>query len=76
MNFEKIIDKLLSDCKDYHMPACIVIFFSGTVLQWYHHMDTTFVTFVGVVLAAITGHAFSPAQKDPPPSETPGDNKQ
>ena len=57
-------DKILSQMKDYHLPACIGIFGIGSVLQWFHHLDTTFVAFTGVIVGAITGHALSPAQKD------------
>lgn len=61
------LDRILSNFKDYHLPVCIMVFFSGTILQWFHHMDTTFVAFTATVLAAITGHAFSPAEKAPDP---------
>ena len=57
-------DKILTNVKDYHLPICITIFGAGTILQWFHRMDTTFVMFTGTVLGAITGHAFSPARKD------------
>ena len=53
--------------KDYHLPACIGVFGVGAILQYLHHMDATFVAFTGTVLGAITGHAFSPAQKSEPP---------
>lgn len=59
-----IVDRVLSRMADYHLPACLIVFFSGTVLQWFHHLDGTFVAFTVAVLSAITGHAFSPAQKD------------
>jgi hypothetical protein len=36
----------------------------GAVLQWFHHLDMAFVSFAGVIVGGITGHAFSPAQKD------------
>jgi uncharacterized membrane protein YjjB (DUF3815 family) len=57
-------DKILTNCKDYHLPICSAVFCVGSVLQWFHHLDMTFVTFTGTILAAITGHAFSPARKD------------
>ena len=60
-------DKILSNMKDYHLPACIGVFGVGAILQYLHHMDATFVAFTGTVLGAITGHAFSPAQKSEPP---------
>ena len=58
------IDKLLSQFKDYHIVVCTGIFAAGSVLQWFHHLDYAYVTFVSVVVGGITGHAFSPAQKD------------
>ncbi len=60
------IDKVLSNCKDYHLPICVGVFSTGSVLQWFHHMDTTFVAFTATVLGAITGHALSNAWKDEP----------
>jgi hypothetical protein len=65
MDFKKL-DNIVSDFKDYHLPAYIGIFCVGSVLQWFHHLDATFVAFTGTVLGAITGHAFSPAEKDKP----------
>lgn len=62
-------DTILTDCKDYHLPICSGVFCVGVVLQWFHHLDSTFVAFTATVLGAITGHAFSPAHKD-------GDDKQ
>lgn len=58
------IDKILTDCKDYHLPIASCIFVVGAILQWFKHMDPTFVAFTATVLGAITGHAFSPARKD------------
>lgn len=58
------LDKVLTNFKDYHLPVCVGVFMTGSALQWFHHLDSTFVAFTATVLAAITGHAFSPAQRD------------
>jgi len=58
------LDKILSNMKDYHLPACIGMFGVGAGLQCFHHMDMAFVAFTSVIVGGITGHAFSPAQKD------------
>lgn len=58
------IDKVLTNCKDYHLPICGAVWAIGSVMQWFRHLDPTFVAFTGTVLAAITGHAFSPARRD------------
>jgi hypothetical protein len=58
------LDKVLSNCKDYHIPSYILIFGVGSALQWMHHMDTTFVGFVALILGAITGHQFGPGKGD------------
>lgn len=65
MNF----DKILSDMKDYHLPICVFMFVVGSVMTWFHHLDMSYVAYTGTILGAITGHAYSPAQKnsDPPP---------
>lgn len=62
MNF----DKIMSNFKDYHLPIYVGVFMVGSLLQRFDHLNYTFVTFTGTVLGAITGHAFSPAQKDQP----------
>jgi hypothetical protein len=65
MNF----DKILTNMKDYHIPVCVGVFLLGSMLQWFHHMDPSFVAYTGTVLAAITGHAFSGAGKPDDPSK-------
>jgi len=60
------IDKILTNCKDYHLPISVFVFVIGAVMKWHGHMDMTFVAFTSTVLGAITGHAFSPARKDDP----------
>jgi len=57
-------DKLLSNFKDYHLPIFVAMFGVGGALQWFHHLDMAFVAFTGTIIGGITGHAFSPAQKD------------
>jgi hypothetical protein len=61
-------DKVLSAAKDYHLPVCVFIFLIGVPLQWFHHLDASFVAYAGVVLGAITGHSFSPAGSPDPPT--------
>lgn len=60
----QMFDKIMSCMKDYHLPICVVMFLVGVPLQWFHHLDMAFVAYTGTILGAITGHAFSPAQKD------------
>jgi len=60
----KWVDTLLTNMKDYHLPICLFMFLSGVGLQWFHHLDMSFVAYTGTILGAITGHAYSPAQKD------------
>jgi hypothetical protein len=63
MNFPAV-DKILSAAKDWHLPVAMIIFFTGSVMQVFHHLDPTYVAFTATILGAITGHAFSPAQRD------------
>jgi hypothetical protein len=58
------IDKVLTNMKDYHLPICLVMFFTGAGMSWFHHLDMNFVAYAGTILGAITGHAFSSAAKD------------
>ena len=66
-----LIDKVLTDMKDYHLPICLVMFLVGSVLTWFHHLDMSFVAYTGTILGAITGHSFSPAGR--PDSQKDGD---
>ena len=59
-----MLDKALSAIKDYHLPALLGMFGGGAVLAWFHHLDMAFVSYAAVIVGGITGHAFSPAQKD------------
>ena len=52
-------DKILTDMKDYHIPAILGIFIIGAFLQLVHRMDMTFVAFTGTIVGAIAGHAFT-----------------
>jgi len=65
MKFDSL-DKYLSAAKDWHLPISVFVFLVGSVLQYLHHLDTTFVGFTATVLGAITGHSFSPAADDKP----------
>ena len=69
----EILDKILTNMKDYHLPICVVMFFVGAVLTWFHHLDMAFVAYTGTILGAVTGHAFSPAQKDKDKDNVPPD---
>ena len=60
----EVLDKILSMAKDYHLPICLFMFIVGSLMQWFGHLDMSFVAYAGTILGAITGHAFSPAQKD------------
>jgi hypothetical protein len=63
------IDRVMTDIRDYHMPAFLIIFVTGGVMAWFKHLDGTFVAFTGTVIGGITGHAiFSPTQQ--PSAET------
>jgi hypothetical protein len=57
-------DKMMSAVKDYHVPALLAMFAAGGILHWFHRLDVAFVSFTGVIVGGLTGHAFSPAQKD------------
>lgn len=57
-------DKTLTNLKDYHMPVMLFMFLCGGVLQWFGHLTMAFVAFTGTIVGGITGHAFSPAQRD------------
>ena len=65
------IDRVLTNMKDYHMPVMIVFFFVGCAIAVWRpaSMTYTFVAFTGTIVGGITGHAYSPAAKDPDPKD-------
>jgi hypothetical protein len=69
---KKIVsDKTLSNLKDYHLPIMIFMFLGGGGLAWFGKMTYAFVAFTGTIVGGITGHAFSPAQRDKDDSDVP-----
>lgn len=62
-----LLDKWLSAAKDWHIAVSVFIFITGSVIHWLHGIDASYVAFTGTVLAAITGHSFSPAASQPDP---------
>lgn len=63
------IDRALTNMKDYHMPVMIVFFFVGCAIAIWRPASMTyaFVAFTGTIIGGITGHAYSPAARDPDP---------
>jgi hypothetical protein len=59
-----ISDKTLSNFKDYHLPIMVLMFLVGVPVAWFGHLDMAFVAFTGTIIGGITGHSFSPAQRD------------
>ena len=64
------LDKLLTQANDYHLPASGVIFAVGSVLQWYHRLDASYVAFCSTVLGFIGGHAWIKAKNGSDDSDT------
>ena len=58
-----MIDKILSNFKDYHLPIMVLMFLAGIPMAWFHRLDMAFVAFTGTIIGGITGHAFSGAGK-------------
>ena len=56
------LDKILTDVNDYHIPCAGFIFTVGSVLQWFHHLDPTYVAFTSTVLGFLGGHAYLKAK--------------
>jgi len=55
MSFDSVISRITSDG---HVPVAIMIFVVGAVLQWFHHLDGSFVAFTTTVLTFLGGHAW------------------
>jgi hypothetical protein len=51
-------DAILSNMADYHLPFAGVVFITGSVLQWYHRLDASYITFTTTILTFIGTHAY------------------
>ena len=68
------LDKIMSDMNDWHIPCGVVVFTVGSVLQWFKHLDPSYVAFSSTVLGFLGGHAYlksknggDDSQTGPPP---------
>lgn len=55
MQWSSMFAKVTSDG---HIPCGILVFAVGSVLQWFHRIDGTFVAFTTTVLGFLGGHAY------------------
>ena len=51
-------DSLKKFSQDGHLPIGVLVFFVGCVMEWFHHMDPSFVAFTTTVLGFLAGHAW------------------
>ena len=72
------LDKIMSDMNDWHIPCGVVVFAVGSVLQWFKHLDPSYVAFSSTVLGFLGGLAYlksknggDDSQTGPPPPATP-----
>jgi hypothetical protein len=65
-------DKILTNFNDYHIPCAGFIFTVGSVLQWFHHLDPTYVAFTSTVLGFLGGHAYLKSRNGVDDSRTDG----
>lgn len=64
-------DKILTDCKDYHLPVGLFVFITGSIIHWFRgHLDASYTTFCGTVFAFLTGHSIFANRADNPTTTT------
>ena len=55
---QDFLDKLLTDANDYHIPFAGAVFLLGSVMQWFHRLDASYITFTSTILTFIGTHAY------------------
>jgi len=50
---QDFLDKLLTDANDYHIPFAGAVFLLGSVMQWFHRLDASYITFTSTILTFI-----------------------
>jgi len=56
------LDKILTDISDYHVAVGVLVFITGAVFQWFHHLDPGFTAFCGTILGFLFGHGWIQAK--------------
>lgn len=51
----KFFDKLV---ENGHLPIGFFVFLTGTALQWFHHLDGTYIAFSSTVLGFLAHHEY------------------
>jgi hypothetical protein len=70
MGIQTWIDRLLSDANDYHIPFAGVVFLLGSVMQWFHRLDASYIAFTSTVLTFIGTHAWMKSKNGGDDSQT------
>lgn len=52
-----MIKKLFAKMSGRTTAFCAAFFASGTILEWFHKLDMTYVAFTTAVLGAVVGHS-------------------
>lgn len=60
MNLRNLTDKFAGR----HTTAVTAFSFIGTVMHWFHRLDTTYITFVGVMMGYVTAKSIQDDVKE------------
>jgi hypothetical protein len=52
------VDKFMTEFNDWHLPFAGAVYVVGSVLQWFHHLDASYVAFSATVLGFVGGHSY------------------
>jgi hypothetical protein len=64
MEWGKLFERVTSDG---HLPCGLFVFIIGSVIQWVHRLDPSFVAFTTTVLGFLGGHAWIQSKQPDPP---------
>lgn len=53
----ELLKKLLALVNDSHVAFALVIFGTGSTMQWFHRLDPNYIAFCGTVIGFVLGHA-------------------
>lgn len=65
------IDRLISILQGRTTTFLVAFFLSGNVLHCVHRLDSTYITFMGVLMGYVLGHSIKEDVLPPPPPPPP-----
>jgi hypothetical protein len=51
------LSKIFIACQGRHTTFTVFFATVGTILHWFHRLDTTYITFMGTLMTFVLGHS-------------------